>query len=548
MRLAHLPGLLLLGILLLAAPAVSLAQLPPPVAPPENPVTAEKIKLGKILFWDEQLAATKTVACGTCHQPSAGFADPRVQNGSALYPGADRAFGTEDDVFGSPSLPTVQSDHLYGTHVVFGLGIQSTRRNSPTVLNTAYAPHLFLDGRAEGAFHDPVTGALISATGAALETQSLGPLLSHMEMSEFGRTIGDLTTAMRVMRPLAEAEAIPQDLVQFIGPGRYPALFEQTFGTDEVTGVRIAQALATYMRTLVVTDVPFDRFLSGDSSALTPLEREGHDLFHGAAGCADCHTGPLLTDFGFHNIGVDPLIDDTGREQATLNPADRGKWKTPGLRAVELTAPYFHDGSVATLEEVLDFYNQGGVHSAPNLAPEMVPLGLSSSQKAAIVAFLKRPLTDPRLAQEVAPFDRPRLFTESSRAPIAFGDATPGSGGIEPEMILVEGARRAFTITIGVQNGLGGAPAGLLTSTAFHPGSIPFQGAALYVPYGAGSRLDRTVLQGSGPGNGFSSIHYDLSHLSGAVIGTRLYFQWLVYDPSSQGRLSASRPALAILY
>ncbi|MGK0482161.1 MAG: cytochrome c peroxidase [Planctomycetota bacterium] len=543
MRLTHLTGLLLL-----AAPALGLTQLAPPLAPPENPVTAEKVKLGKILFWDEQLSATKTVACGTCHQPSAGFADPRVKLGPALYPGADRALGTVDDVFGSASLPTVQANHLYNSHVVFGLGLQSTRRNSPTVLNAAYAPHLFLDGRAEGAFHDPVTGAVISASGAALETQSLGPLLSHMEMSELGRTIGTLTTAMRVMIPLADAEAIPQDLSQFIGSHRYPFLFERAFGTDDVTGVRIAQALATYMRTLVVTDVPFDRFLAGDTAALTPLERQGHDLFHGNAGCADCHVGPLLTDFDFHNIGVDPVLDDTGREQVTNDVADRGKWKTPGLRAVELTGPYFHDGSVATLEEVVEFYNQGGLHAAPNLAAEMVPLGLSSSEQAAIVAFLKRPLTDRRLIQEAAPFDRPRLFTESSRAPVVFGEPTAGSGGFEPQMVLFEGARRAFTITIGVEGGLGGAPAGLLSATSFHPAGIAFQGSTLYVPYGPGSRLDRAILQGSGPGNGFASIHYDLSHLSGAVIGTRLYFQWLVYDPTSQGRLAASKPALALLF
>ncbi len=536
------------SLLLLVAPANSLPQLAPPVAPPENPITAEKVMLGKILFWDEQLSATKTVACGTCHMPSAGFADPRVKLQPAAYPGADRIAGTEDDVFGSPSLPSVGTDYLYNTHVVFGIGVQSTRRNSPTVLNAAYAPHLFLDGRAEGAFHDPATGALISASGAALETQSIEPLLSHMEMSESGRTINDLTLSMRVMVPLIDAEAIPQDMSQFIGTGRYPALFERTFGTDDVTGVRIAQALATYMRTLVVTDVPFDRFLAGDSTALTSLERQGHDLFHGAAGCSACHSGPLLTDFDFHNIGVDPLIDDTGREQTTNDLADWGKWKTPGLRAVELTGPYFHDGSIATLEGVVDFYNQGGVHAAPNLAAEIVPLGLSTAEKAALVAFLKRPLTDPRLVQEVAPFDRPRLFAESSRAPLTFGQATAGTGGIEPEMVLVEGARRSFTITIGVDRGLGGAPAGLLSSTSFHPASVPFQGAALYVPYGAGTRLDRTVLQGSGTGKGFASIRYDMSHFAGAVVGTRLYFQWLVYDPTSQGRLSASKPALALLY
>ena len=549
MRLNFLPGLILL-----AAPATCLAQLgrpvelAPPLAPPENPVTAEKALLGKILFWDEQLSATKTVACGTCHQPSAGFADPRVKVGPPRYPGADRTFGTVDDVFGSPSLPMVRADNLYTSHVLWGIGPQATRRNTPSILSAAYSPQLFLDGRAEGVFHDPATGAVVSASRAALETQSLGPLLSDDEMAEAGRTIHSLIADVRFMIPLADAEAIPQDMAEFIDASRYPLLFQRAFGSTEVTGVRIAQALATYMRTLAAADLPFDRFLAGDASALTPLERRGFDLFQGDAGCAACHTGALLTDFGFHNIGVDPAQDDTGREQATHDVADRGKWKTPGLRAVELTGPYFHDGSAATLEDVVEFYDLGGLHAAPNLAPKIAPLGLTSSDKAALVAFLKRPLTDPRLVQEAAPFDRPRLFTESTRAPRIFGASTAGSGGFEPQIVLLEGTRRGQMITIGVEGGLGGASGGLISSTSFIPAGIPFQGSTLYLPYGAGSRFYRAILEGSGPGNGFASIHYDMSALSGATIGMRLYFQWLIFDPTSQGRFSASMAALGIAY
>ncbi|QDV05705.1 Cytochrome c551 peroxidase precursor [Planctomycetes bacterium Poly30] len=542
----------LLALQALATPALAqldqFAHLGPPVAPPENPLTAEKALLGKILFWDEQLSATKTVACGTCHQPAAGFADPRVRSGPPLYPGADRTLGTPDDVFGSPSLPRVLGDHLYESHVIFGMGPQATRRSTPSVLNVAYAPHLFLDGRANDTFVDPDTGAVISATGAALENQALGPLLSDKEMSTVGRTAAELAQEMHVMIPLADAEAIPQAMAQFINAQRYPHLFERAFGDEDITGVRIAQALASYMRTLVVTDVPFDRFLAGDSSALTAQERAGHDLFHGAARCSECHGGPLLTDFAFHNIGVDPVGDDTGREQASHDLGDRGKWKTPGLRAVELTAPYFHDGSAATLEDVVEFYDIGGLHTAPNLAPQMVPLGLSSAEKAALVAFLKRPLTDPRLALEQVPFDRPRLFSESSRAPLTFGEGTAGSGGFVPRMSLLEGARRAYEITIAVEHGRGGAPAGLLSATAFYPAGAAFQGSTLYVPYGAGSRLHRTILEGSGPGNGHASLRYDLGSVSGATAGTRLYFQWLIYDPTSQGRLAASEAALAVMF
>src|SRR4029079_11777880 len=114
---------------------------------------------------------------------------------------------------------------------------------------------------------------------------------------------------------------------------------------------------------------------------------------------------PRFTNDTFQYIGVRPQADDLGRFNVTNNPGDRGRMKVPSLRNVELRAPYFHNGEMATLEEVVDFYDRGGDFDAPNKNPAIAPIGLSSTQKAALVAFLRRPLTDPRITAGTAPFD-----------------------------------------------------------------------------------------------------------------------------------------------
>ena len=535
---------------LLAPAAQGAPQLPTAPEPAENPWTREKARLGKILFWEEQLSSTHTVACATCHRPSSGFADPRtiLDPEASRYFGTDRTHHTGDDVLGSRAMPLLGPDGTFRQRADVGFGVMRTRRNAPTVLNAAYAPALFWDGRASGEFRDPVTGEVISASGAALEAQVLEPLLSHFEMSAPGRIIEDLAAHLRVITPLAEASHLPAPIALWTAGRGYPELFGEAFGDDSIQPRHIAQALATYIRTLVTRDLPVDRYLAGDITALSDQERRGFDLFEGAAGCADCHGAPHFTDFGFHNLGVDPVFDDGGRREVTGLLADRGKFKTPSLRGVELTAPYFHDGSAMSLEDVVAFYDQGGLHDAPNKAAEMVPLGLTPQEQADLVAFMKRPLTDPRVEAAVSPFDGPRLFSESRRVPARFGQGTPGSGGHEPTIHLVEGLQEGQAVTVGIQGALGGALGILYVGQGQGPIDSAVGGTILYFRPGPGTHRTPMALEGSGEGAGHATLRFDMASMPSAIVGSRLIFQWIVDDPTPGRRFAATRAISAVVY
>jgi cytochrome c peroxidase len=155
--------------------------------------------------------------------------------------------------------------------------------------------------------------------------------------------------------------------------------------------LRIAQAVATFVRTRLSGSSAFDRFLTGEATALGARERHGLQLFTGRARCARCHAGPLLSDEGFHNTGIawrDGGFLDLGRAAITGSDRDRGAFKTPSLREVARTAPYMHDGSLARLADVIEFYDGGG-RPNPNLDPDIRPLRLSAADKAALIAFLR---------------------------------------------------------------------------------------------------------------------------------------------------------------
>ena len=171
---------------------------------------------------------------------------------------------------------------------------------------------------------------------------------------------------------------------------RYRKSFEQTFG-QEPNAENLARALAAYVRTIVAGDSPYDRYAFGDRGALSQQALAGLRIFRGKANCTLCHAGPTLTDEEFHNTGIawrDGSFQDEGRALVTQRDEDRGKFKTPTLREVARTAPYMHDGSLATLSEVADFYSAGG-RKNPNLDPELRPLNLSAEEKAALIAFLQ---------------------------------------------------------------------------------------------------------------------------------------------------------------
>ncbi|MEP6705846.1 MAG: cytochrome c peroxidase, partial [Acidobacteriota bacterium] len=358
--------------------------LQPPIVPAGNQITAAKAYLGKTLFWDEQLSSTKTVSCGTCHRPSHGGSDPRTSV-ATRNPGFDGTFATPDDIFGSPGVPVNYSDGNYGLSGVFGMGLQVTGRKAPSYLNAGYSDlGLFWDGRANDAFRDPITNAVILGTNGSLESQSIFPPISDSEMGHTGRDWPQVAARVSASRPLALALSVPAGLGSWIDGRTYAELFEEAFGSPEITPARIAMAIGTHERTLFSDRTPLDRYSAGIGT-LSVQEENGRDLFL-ALQCTFCHGGALMSDQSFNNVGVRPQLEDRGRGAITGFTVDNARFKTPGLRNLELRAPYMHNGRFATLEEVVEFYNRGGDFDAPNIDHNRIrPLNLTTQQKADLV-------------------------------------------------------------------------------------------------------------------------------------------------------------------
>ena len=523
-----------LWLILAATAGAQPPPLAPPPAPPGNPVTQAKADLGKALFWDEQLSSTRTVACGTCHIAGAGGSDPRSADPArSTHPGADGVFGTGDDVGGSRGVPRHFSDGTYESTPDFRMGEQVTPRKANSAINAAYPDLLFWDGRAEPVFRDPATGDVVLAAGAALESQVLGPPVNDVEMGHVDRDWADAAQTIASALPLALASEIPEPLAAWIAGRDYPALFEEAFGTPEVTPVRIAMAIATYERTLFSDQTPLDDFLGGNPGALTIQENQGRIKFL-ASSCSQCHGTSLLSDGSFRYIGVRPAGEDAGRFAVTGDPDDLGRFRVPGLRNVALRAPFFHNGRFETLMEVVDFYNRGGDFDAPNKDFRIQPLGLGLAEKEALVAFLSRPLIDPRVAAGEPPFDRPVLFSESGCVPSVSGTGVTGSGGFEPAMIALEPPLLGNpSFTVGIDGALGGADA-VLAIDAVDPGTGPG------IPTAASFALVPLSLTGSGNGDGSGSVSLTIPD-DPALLGTALYGRWFVEDPAAPGGVAVSR-------
>lgn len=498
--------------------------LSPPPAPVGNAVTAAKASLGKTLFWDEQLSSTLTVSCGTCHRPATGGSDPRtsINNLRSRNPGFDNIFNTPDDVFGSPGVPQNNLDGTYSPSNSFGFSEQVTPRKAPSYLNAGLGFNgLFWDGRASTTFRDPLTNAVLLTDWASYESQILGPPVSSSEMAHGNRNWTQVANQIAEAKPLALASSIPPSLSAWIDGRTYPELFEEAFGSTEVTPARIAMAIATHERSLFTDRAPLDRYASA-IEPLTAQEDRGREIFV-QVNCSFCHGGPLLSNQNFHNIGVRPQIEDIGREAVTGNVNDRARFKTPTLRNIELRAPYMHNGRFATLEEVVEFYNRGGDFNAPNKDPRIQPLNLSTQQKADLVAFLKRPMTDVRLRDELPPFDRPQLYSESNRVPLITGDGRNGSGGITPQVTAIEPPLLGNTsFTVAVSSALGGTQA-VLVIDSNDPGvgtSIPVSGSFARVTVN---------ISGSGNGNGYGSVSLPIPN-NPALVGQTFYGRWYIAD------------------
>lgn len=359
------------------------------VAAVDNPVTPDKVALGEKLFFDGRLSADGTVACATCHDPDKGFTD---------------------------QLKTS-----------VGIGKQVGKRNSPSVLNAVFNETQFWDGRA-----------------ARLEDQAKMPILNPIEMGH--KTAADVVAAVA---------KVPE----------YDAAFKKVFGRP-VSFDDIGRAIAAYERTFVATASRFDKFIGGDEKTLNAQERRGWSLFNGKARCNSCHsfnpTSPLFTDNKFHNIGVSAKeqnfvalakqalvavssadadavdraaletdMSELGRFLVTKHPKDIGTFKTPGLRNLLVTQPYFHDGSQATLWDIVDHYNKGGVAN-PYLDGGITRLGLTEPEIDDLVAFLATLTTDRYEAAAARELARQRGLSRTKRperdTPAAMGKK-PGLDG-----------------------------------------------------------------------------------------------------------------------
>jgi cytochrome c peroxidase len=509
--------------------------LEPPPIPAGNPVTAAKAYLGKALFWDEQLSSTRTVACGTCHQAGTGGSDRRsVTNlANSTNPGADLVFNTADDVVGSMGVPQNMANGNYEWSTVYGFRAQSTGRKSPSYVNAAYHPFLFWDGRATATFRDPITNVIVLNTGGALESQAVGPPVSSAEMAHVGRNWTETALQIEQSKPLALASNVPPALNAWIDGRTYPELFQEAFGTPDVTPSRIALAIGTFERTLYSDRTPLDLANAG-IVPLTAQENRGRNVFNQAQ-CNVCHAGNLLTNNTFQNIGLRPVAEDTGRFQVTGAQQTLGQFRVPPLRNVELRGAYMHNGKLATLEEVVEFYNRGGdFPNEPNFAGNLVrPRNLTAAQKADLLAFLRRPLTDVRVAQEAPPFDRPQLFTESNRVPVITGTGVAGAGGQVPQVTAIEppivGNPR---FTVAVSNALGAAQAVLVINST-DPGTsgIP----------ASGSFARQTInLTGTGAGGGRGSVSLPIPN-NPLLVGQTFFGRWYVTDASATGGVAISQ-------
>ena len=402
--LSKLGGALMLW--LIAAP-LALGALPPPPAPPENPVTEAKRILGKILFWDEQLSSDNTVACGTCHTPEAAGADLRL----ARNPGTDGVVGTVDDILGSPGVVKADSLGKLIQDAVFGFNPQITRRSANPVVDALYIPEMFWDGRARSLFLDPQTGSVAIAAGGALENQAVGPIVSGVEMARQGRTWTEVAAKLELSEPLGNATNLPPDMAMLVASHpTYQQLFQSAFGDPSISAQRIAFAIATYERTLVADQTPWDRFTEGNPAALTPGQQAGWNFFRNSP-CSVCHAPPLFTNNTFRNIGVRPPAEDTGRQEVTGLTADRGRFKVPTLRNAGRKATFMHNGGQPNLQAVIAFYRPNNpARSTDNLDPLLANgIPVPPNVQPALIDFLTNGLTDPRVAARTFPFDRPGL-------------------------------------------------------------------------------------------------------------------------------------------
>lgn len=352
-----------------------LAALPAaPEAPADNPTTPEKVALGRLLFWDPILSGQKDVACATCHLPESGYAEGRDLSigANGIGAGASRRFDEGN------TIPFVKRNSQAVLNSAFN-GIEATSREDPS------AAPMFWDSRVR-----------------SLEAQALEPIKAREEMrGDAYQEAGALDTVVGRLNEIPD----------------YRARFSRAFGgVNAVTAANLGRAIAAFERTLIATNSPFDRYMRGDTTAMTPLQIQGMERF-ARIGCAECHSGPMFTDFKPHVLGV-PDNPKLASSDAGIGGAYA--FRTASLRNLTLTAPYMHNGTFATLDAVVRFYDnvrqgggrggRGGPGGRGNLArnPNVGPGDLdpllrrlnTRGPRQDLVAFLEA-LTDPSFDRTV---------------------------------------------------------------------------------------------------------------------------------------------------
>ena len=225
------------------------------------------------------------------------------------------------------------------------------------------------------------------------------PILSSVEMAHDSRSFNQAVAKLNAVKPMALATNLPADMASAVaGNTTYPDLFQAAFGSSTISAARIALAIATYQRTLVPDQTPYDAFVAGNPGALTPQQAGGLNVFLGPGRCAICHTSGLFSDDQFHNLGLRPIAEDNGRQGVTGNPGHAGEFKTPSLRNIGLRNSFMHNGQFSTIGEVITFYRLGGGPNQQNKDPQIIPLNLPPNQANDLINFLTNGLTDPRVA------------------------------------------------------------------------------------------------------------------------------------------------------
>jgi cytochrome c peroxidase len=414
------------------------AQIAPMVAPVENPTTPEKVLLGKMLFWEEQLSGDDSMACGTCHQPENGGSDGRNRIG--IHPGIDGLFNSADDIRGSHSLVRQDSNGNFTSASSFGFSEQATRRTAPSALGAGFRTTLNWDGSAGETFVDPETSTTLIAAGAALETQALLPILNPVEMGFEGRTWQDVRLKLSNVQPMKLASNLTPDIQAALQQySDYPSLFAAAFGDPSISASRIAYALASYERTLNPDQTSWDLYMAGDPTAMTNLEIVGWDLIVNKGNCLSCHQAPLFADDNSYALGLRSVAEDPG--------SGNGAFRTPSLRNAGLRPRLFHNGASDRLghpsqfwdgESTLNAHWLGGgpantIGTTPSSLPNLSNQGVSQNEVALMLEFVRTALVDNRAKHRQPPFDHPDLRSMTEPRPRLFGDSLPGS--IEPFLI-----------------------------------------------------------------------------------------------------------------